>query len=112
MAWRTRVKEIIDPGYGVRYKKQTKRVINKDGSFNVVRKGAGFSSRNIYQELIKMSWARFLVLNFLFIFLMNILFAFLYLWIGLSEIEGESPGTGFYHDFTQAFFSHSKHLQL
>ncbi len=93
MAFRNRVKEILDPGYGVRYKRQTKRVINKDGSFNVIRKGVGYSSRNIFQDLIKMSWTKFLVLNFGFIFFINILFALVYMWIGLAEIDGESPGS-------------------
>ncbi len=104
MNFTSKVKEIIDPGYGVRYRRHTKRIINKDGSFNVIRKGVGFSSRNIYQDLIKMSWIKFLSINVLFIFSLNALFALVYMWVGLDEIDGEATGAGFYHDFTQAFF--------
>ena len=104
MIFTSKVNEILDPGYGVRYERHTKRIINTDGTFNVIRKGVGFSSRNIYQDLIKMSWVKFLTINILIIFTLNALFALLYIWIGLDQIEGVAVGTGFYHDFTQAFF--------
>ena len=100
----SKLNEAIDPGFGTKYQQNAKRVINKDGSFNVIRKGVGISSRNIYQDLIKMSWPRFLMVGVLLIFSLNVVFTFLYMMIGLEEIQGEVAGRGFYHDFSQAFF--------
>ena len=102
--FRTRLKEALDPGFGTKYQENSKRLINKDGSFNVVRKGAGFSSRNIYQDLIKMSWIKFFFATMFLIFSLNTIFALIYMGIGLEEIDGEVAGSGFLHDFFQSFY--------
>ena len=41
-----------DPGLGEIYNRKTKRVINQDGTFNVVRKGM---KSHLYQDLIDMN---------------------------------------------------------
>ena len=103
--FQSKVREAIDPGFGTRYQQDATRIINKNGSFNVIRKGVGLSYRNIYQDLVKMSWARFLLVGVLLIFSLNIFFAFLYVGVGLDEIEGEVKGNGFLHNFSQAFYN-------
>ena len=55
-------KQSRDPGFGQSYKRPTRRLINKDGSFNVVRKGAGWSFANAYHFLVGASWWRFLLI--------------------------------------------------
>ncbi|NNF21917.1 MAG: hypothetical protein HKN67_08240 [Saprospiraceae bacterium] len=102
--FRTRVKETLDPGFGTRYQQDAKRLINKDGTFNVIRKGVGFSSRNVYQDLIKMSWTRFFFATMLLIFSLNTIFSLIYMGIGMEDIEGEIRGQGFFHNFSQAFY--------
>ena len=42
-----------DPGIGTRFKLPTKRIINKDGSFNVVKEGARFRLNDAYLFFIQ-----------------------------------------------------------
>ena len=52
-------KQAQDPGLGEKYFKHTKRIINKDGSFNIKRTGGGLSSINAFHYLINISWTKF-----------------------------------------------------
>ena len=44
--------EIKDPGFGTGFKNKTKRIVNSDGSFNIVRKGAFVRWQDSYKHLI------------------------------------------------------------
>ncbi len=92
-----------DPGLGLKYYKKRKRIINKDGSFNAHRIHSGFSHRNAYQTLIKMSWNHFLLLIIASLMFINSLFAGLYLLIGVENLRGLQKIAP-WHDFTNAFF--------
>ncbi len=48
------VRQFNDLGLGTK----VKRLVNKDGTFNVRRVGLGFTTVNLYQALIKMPWAK------------------------------------------------------
>ena len=75
---------LFDPGLGRDYAHNTKRIINKDGTFNVVRKGI---RRQRYQELLQMDgWKFFLNITVVYL-LFNILFAIAYLVIGTDSIS-------------------------
>lgn len=50
-----------DPGFGSNYRNLSKRLINKDGSFNVKRVGVPFWV-NTYQFLININWVYFILL--------------------------------------------------
>jgi len=63
-----------DPGLDQRFDKSFSRSINKDGSFNVKRVGFGYSFKNTYQTLIKISWIKFLCFILIFIMSLNLLF--------------------------------------
>lgn len=76
------------------------RAVNKDGSFNVHRIGG---VRNLYHLLIHMKWSVFIALVLLVYTLINILFAFVYLFIGVEHISG-LDGTSFFSMFMHAFF--------
>jgi inward rectifier potassium channel len=102
--FRSPIKETLDPGFGTKYQQNAKRIINKDGTFNVIRKGVGISSRNIYQDLIKISWMRFFFATMLLIFSLNTIFSLIYMGIGMEDIDGEITGQGFFHNFSQAFY--------
>ncbi|MEL6537875.1 MAG: ion channel [Bacteroidota bacterium] len=92
-----------DPGFGTKFGQTAKRVINKNGTFNVVRKGAQFSTRNVYQALLRMSWPVFIGLIVGTITLLNALFALVYLVVGIDQLQGVTPG-GLGHNFLQAFY--------
>ena len=77
-----------DPGFGQKFKTKTKRVINKDGSFNVQRLPPKGSPKNYYHHLISMSWTRFLLLNLAFYIFLNIFFALVYMLIATGHLYG------------------------
>ena len=96
-------KQVNDPGFGEKYFNRTKRIINKDGSFNVSRTDAGFNASDIYHRLITLNWLAFLsVLGGVFIFV-NIVFAVLYTVLGFHDLEG-TIGNSFFLKFLDAFF--------
>lgn len=98
-------KQTKDPGFGSRYEGRTKRMINKDGSFNIIREGTGMHFADTYQYLIAMSWPRFLGLVVLVYCIVNCLFAFIYLGVGVEEISGPSSESLFLRFFKAFFFS-------
>lgn len=70
-------------GFGSQYRRNI-RFINRDGSFNVHRKGLPwFRPYDLYHKLITMSWPKFLFLVFVGYMTTNILFTVLYLIVGL-----------------------------
>jgi inward rectifier potassium channel len=76
------MKENFDPGTGASFSHRTKRIINKDGSFNVNRLGTKTGLKDIYLIFIQMDWGPFLLLLTAGFFGMNILFAFSYFALG------------------------------
>ncbi|MCB9235818.1 MAG: hypothetical protein H6581_29490 [Bacteroidia bacterium] len=94
-----------DPGFGERYSRKTKRVINPDGTFNVIKKGTQFSFRDAYLMMVNMSWKHFLGMVVLIYLGINAFFACIYLVIGVENLLGGSepiPGGKFLNAF---FFS-------
>lgn len=78
-----------DIGFGEDFVDTRNRLINKDGTFNVTRKGRmGWSP---YQDLIEMSWSRFFLVNLVFYILINLFFAILYIIVDakLTHVQGE-----------------------
>jgi inward rectifier potassium channel len=73
-----------DLGLGVK----AKRLISKDGKYNVQRDGQHTGLINTYQQLISMPWPPFLLLVMLMVFLVNCLFAALYFFIGVEYFTG------------------------
>lgn len=70
-------------GFTNRYEKGSKRIIDKDGGFNVIRVGA---KKQIFHELLTMNWWRFALYVVVFYTLMNIFFACIYLLIDFNGI--------------------------
>lgn len=93
-----------DLGFGTKIISERVRLINKDGTFNVRRVGDSFlNSVNWYHRLVVLSWSKFFGIVFLFYFLLNMIFASLYLLIGIEYLEG----IGNKHqqsDFWETFF--------
>ena len=90
-----------DPGLGAKYSTRTKRLINKDGSFNIVKRGSQPRLYDAYQYLSNVSVGRLLLYILGFYLLINILFALLYLWCGVEKLHGVDPNLP---PFLNAFF--------
>lgn len=98
-----RFKSVGDPGTGEKLGENVSRVINADGSFNVLKHGASFSLKDAYQELISMKAWKFFVIIFSGYFAMNAAFAVGYMIIGVDALSGiESQSV--LQDFWAAFF--------
>jgi inward rectifier potassium channel len=87
------------------------RIMNRDGSLNVQRKGLNWWQRNsIYHTMISLSPGRFMLVVFLFYTSTNLLFASIYTLLGIDKLQGIDPVSGFGEKFMQAFFFSSQTL--
>ena len=94
-----------DLGFGsVVSRESRERLLNRDGSFNVVRSGLGLlESFAPYHQLLTISWAGFLGLVGLLYFAVNLAFAVTYLACGPEALIG--PGSAMLGGrFSRAFF--------
>jgi inward rectifier potassium channel len=94
-----------DLGFGAVVARESRmRLLNRDGSFNVVREGLGFfQERSPYHRLLSMTWPAFVGLLASLYVLVNLLFALLYLACGRGALV--TPTTGAPEGrFLQAFF--------
>ena len=96
-------KPTFDPGLTTQYTGILRRSINKDGSFNVERRGTGWRDIHPYLHLISMPWPSFLVLVFVAYLAVNTIFATLYYSLGPgSLLNGDNPHK--LDHFLNAFF--------
>ena len=98
-------KQSQDPGLGEKYFKHTKRIINKDGSFNIKRIGGGLSSVNTFHYLINISWTKFLLIVFAGFISVNLFFAILYQLAGIDNLVNASAQDGIQSFLNTFFFS-------
>src|SRR4051812_11684671 len=99
------LKPAFDPGLTQKYTGNFRRVINKDGTFNVRRRGATWRDFNPYLHLINMGWIPFFALLGLGYLVVNTLFAVAYHALGPGSLAGADAATEtgrFLNDF---FFS-------
>ena len=81
-----------------------RRLVNRDGTFNVRRTGLGFFERvSVYHFLLEISWPRFLGLAALSYVLANAVFAAVYVTLGPEAING-LEATSTLAAFRDAFF--------
>ena len=98
--------EVTDLGLGNKIFDKKSRIINRDGSFNVKRKGLPFfESFSVYQWLISMSWLKFCGLIFSSYLIINIFFATLYFIGGDANFEGIETNNDFDRFLNEFFFS-------
>jgi inward rectifier potassium channel len=91
-------------GFGQNPNTQGQRLMNSNGTSNVVRKGISrLNPINVYHALITMSWTKFNLLVLVSYFLLNCIFACIYFLIGIDQIAGMTRGDG-NHEFWEAFF--------
>lgn len=81
-----------------------KRLLNRDGSFNVVRFGLRpFSALSFYHWSLSVTWPRFLGFLAVWYLTVNMVFAIAYMLCGPSAISGVPPET-MGGEFLRAFF--------
>lgn len=101
------VDDFKDLGFGAEVARSArKRLVNRDGTFNVVREGLGpLSSMSLYHWLLTISWPKFLGFVAATYIGVNTLFAFGFLLCGPDALQsgaGSFNGQPFYRAF---FFS-------
>lgn len=93
-----------DLGFGKNPISNNQRLLNKDGSSNIRRKGLPFfKPHEAYNSLIYMSWNRFWIIVFLAYFIINTFFATVYFELGIEHLTG-SVSTTHLTQFADAFF--------
>ena len=98
--------EFKDLGFGTEVARGTRRrLLNRDGSFNVVLEGLNpLSSLGLYQWLLRISWPHFLGFITASYIAINGLFAFAYLLCGPDALQATAAGTFANQPFYRAFF--------
>src|ERR1700744_1415085 len=105
-------RKIIDPnlkvnndtGFGTNAESYGGRFINKDGTFNLRKEGKTYIERySIFYNMLTLSRWRFAAVLVAFFFLINLLFAMIYLLVGLDQLQGVIANTP-WGKFKEAFF--------
>lgn len=105
----TEWKEADDPpsdlGFGSKVADQARvRLLNRDGTFNVERKGLSFfKSLNLYHTLLSMSWWNFTLTAFVVYVVVNLSFATAFVLCGPEALAG-STATTWVGRLAEAFF--------
>jgi inward rectifier potassium channel len=95
----------FDPGLTQQYTKILKRVINKDGQFNVRRVGRTWRDWHPYLSLISAPWPVFFGFVAAAFAIVNTLFAGLYWAVGLEHLKNADAPTAALRFFNAFFFS-------
>src|SRR5215471_4879322 len=98
-------KPSFDPGLTNQFSAPLSRMINRNGTFNVRRRGDTWRDFHPYLHLINMGWTPFLAVLFAGFVVLNTVFAAAYWAIGLEQLQGidtRNPAARFLDAF---FFS-------
>jgi len=93
----------FDPGLTQQYTGALLRAINKDGSFNVRRRGLARFTESVYIQLVSMSWPKFLGLTAALYLLVNTIFGGIYVLLGAGFVHTSERDLGL-TEFARAFF--------
>lgn len=94
--------EIDDPGIGVQFDRKTQPIINKDGTYNIIKIGSKKGFRDIFKYMLEISWFRFFTILFAGYLGMNLVFTIMYFFCGYEHISGIDPNGP--HPFMDTFF--------
>lgn len=110
--FKDRIKNVENTGFSNISSAEGNRLLNKDGSTNLIKTGLPFWERvSLYHILIRMKWPKFLLMVFLFYAVINSLFAVLYVIIGVENLKGSTvEANNLLNGFEQAFFFSSQTL--
>jgi inward rectifier potassium channel len=108
MAFSKRIKNIKgtaqELGFGTKITNESDRMLNKDGSFNVKRKGLSFhQSTSFFHYLVTASWTHFLLIIVSAFISVNLFFTLFYLLFGIENLNGMIAHNAV-EEFFEAFF--------
>ena len=92
-----------DSGLASSFKRNTKRVVNRNGSFNVKRTGSKKRVLDVYQHVINIKWRWFFTYVVFFYFSINAFFACVYSALGRNALSGMSE-SNFAERIPDAFY--------
>ena len=95
----------FDPGLTQQYTGTLRRSINRDGSFNVRRRGGSWRHLHPYLTMLNMNWTEFFMVVFAAYFAVNLLFATCYYLLGPEALRGAAVGSDRHRFWTDFFFS-------
>jgi inward rectifier potassium channel len=95
----------FDPGITQSYSGRLRRIVNRDGSFNVRRRGVGLGDFHVFRFLIGLSWPLFLLFVLSAFIAVNLGFAGLYLAAGAEGLQGARTGGSATRYLDALFFS-------
>ncbi|MBX7155219.1 MAG: hypothetical protein K1X91_09655 [Bacteriodetes bacterium] len=98
-------RQSLDPGLGEKLSGNLRRVINNDGSYNVVRTNVPLSAFTPYTYLISTTWGRFFSIIAIGFIVINLVFALIYLLCGLENLHGVEPPTSMNPLLSTFYFS-------
>ncbi len=100
------LKSNADTGFGVSADTQGGRFINKDGSYNVRKRGLRFYERiSFFYKMLTMPVWQFGIILAAFFITINFIFTAIYLALNNNEFTGVLPGNSVHHFFELYFFS-------
>lgn len=101
-----KINDYSDSGFSAKVEGEGARFINRDGSFNAQKKGIPFFERfSFYHALITIEWWKFHLLVLVAFISINLLFGWIYLIIGVENLEGMRGATNLDKYFEAVFFS-------
>lgn len=95
----------FDPGLTQKFDRPIRRIINKDGTFNVHRRGTTWRDVHPYLWLIDMPWYEFLAVLLTGYMAVNLAFAAIYDGLGPDALITATKTVGLQHFLTCFFFS-------
>lgn len=96
------MKKINDPGFGYTSSKNSQSMIDERGKSNVIHKNKSISINDTYAYLIDISWVKFFLYVFISYIIVNLFFAFIYVFVGIEEITNSTGN--WLKDLLNAFF--------
>lgn len=98
-------KPSFDPGFTQVYRGELHRIINPDGEFNVRRDGATWRDFHPYLFMLNTPWPVFATLIFAGYVLVNLIFACVYIEVGIEHLQGIDARTAVGRFLGAFFFS-------
>ena len=95
----------FDPGLTQQYTGRFRRVIERDGSLNVHRRGGNWRDFHAYLQLINMRWPKFFAVLVAGYLATNTLFAVIYYLLGPNQLQGDDQSTNLARFLAGFFFS-------
>ncbi len=98
-------KPTFDPGLTQQFTGVLRRSINKDGSFNVFRRGGSWRDFHPYLQMLNMSWPQFFAAILGAYVMLNVFFALVYFALGPAHLKGAEAATEMDRFLNDFFFS-------